>query len=146
MPEAHLVCELSELAPGERKIMTVGQYSIGVFNVNGKFYALRNVCPHQLAPLCLGRITGTAPHGEVGEYKWEREGEIIRCPWHGWEFDIKDGKSVFNPHKMKVRTYEVTVEDDNRNQCPHIVSSDEEDSSVPTYPISTREGMIYVHV
>jgi nitrite reductase/ring-hydroxylating ferredoxin subunit len=45
-----------------------------------------------------------------GEYVWDREGEILRCPWHGWEFDLTTGRSIFNPHKLRVRTYEVTVE------------------------------------
>ena len=52
-----------------------------------------------------------------GEYIWAREGEILRCPWHGWEFDITTGRSIFNPHRMRVRTYEVTVEPDEDPDC-----------------------------
>jgi nitrite reductase/ring-hydroxylating ferredoxin subunit len=145
MSERHPVCPADELLPGQRKIITVGKISVGVFNINGEFHALRNLCPHQLAPLCLGKLTGTAPHGAVGEYEWEREGQIIRCPWHGWEFDVKDGKSVFNPHKLKVRTYQVTVEHSDGSHCPQERSATEEDPSVSTYPVSHENGMIYVH-
>ncbi|TVP78485.1 MAG: Rieske (2Fe-2S) protein, partial [Puniceicoccaceae bacterium] len=110
MPQKTLVCRVSELKPGERKIVQVGKKSIGVFNVDGDYYAVLNVCPHQMAPLCEGRITGTCSASKVGEYGWAREGEIIRCPWHNWEFDIKTGQSVFNPHAVRTRTYPVAVE------------------------------------
>src|SRR5918995_4632036 len=103
------VARVSELPPGARKIVEVEGRSIGVFNVGGEFYALRNTCPHQGGPLCLGSIQGTALESAPGEYIWGRDGEILRCPWHGWEFDIMTGHSVFNPHKTRVRSYEMTV-------------------------------------
>lgn len=106
----HIVCPVEQLPPGERLIIEVKGRSIGVFNIEGRYYAIRNLCPHQGAPLCLGTVTGTALPSQPGEYAWGREGEIIRCPWHGWEFDITSGRSVFNPHKTRVKTYEVTVE------------------------------------
>ena len=54
------VCPVEELPPGERRIVEVEglSHSVGVFNVDGEFHALANVCPHHLAPLCEGRITG----------------------------------------------------------------------------------------
>ncbi len=104
------VCKASELLPGERKIVEVGGRSIGVFNVHGQFYAIRNLCPHEGAPLCRGIVTGTTLPSQPGEYIWAKDGEIVRCPWHGWEFDITSGRSVFNPHKMRVKKYTVTVE------------------------------------
>jgi len=133
------ICRVSELPPGERKIVDVDGKSIGVFNVHGSFYALRNICPHQFAPLCQGKITGTLLPSKVGEYSYAREGEIIRCPWHGWEFDITTGKSVFNPHKVKARRYDVSVE----KTCPH---DEEEDPSVDTFPVSVEDGMVTLHL
>ncbi len=102
----YAVCKVGELADGERVIMDINGRSVGVFNVGGEFYALRNMCPHEGAELCRGTITGMNLPGKVGEYEWVRDGEIIRCPWHGWEFDIKTGESIFNPHKVRVRSYE----------------------------------------
>lgn len=132
----HVVGRVSELPPGERKIVQAAGRSIGVFNVHGRFYALRNSCPHQAAPLCLGAITGMTLPSQPGEYIWAREDEILRCPWHGWEFDITTGRSIFNPHRLRVRTYEVTVEPE----------QPEEDESVETYPVTIEDGLVILHV
>lgn len=128
----HIIGRVSELTPGERRIVEVDGRSIGVFNVHGQFYALRNRCPHQGAPLCLGAIKGMALPSQPGEYRWGREGEILRCPWHGWEFDLMTGRSIFNPHRMHVRTYEVTVEAG-------------EDPAIETYPVTVEDGVIVLH-
>lgn len=137
----HIVCKVSELPPGDRKIVEVGRRSIGVFNVNGDFYAIRNQCPHQAAPLCRGTITGTTLPSQPGEYIWARDGEIIRCPWHGWEFDITTGRSVFNPHKLRVKTYEVTVEPG----VTRTVSADDEDPSVETFAVTVEDEVVILH-
>lgn len=107
----HIVCPVSALPPGSRTIVEVNGLSIGVFNVAGTFYALKNVCPHQGAPLCVGSVRGTTLPSAPGEpYVWGRDGEILRCPWHGWEFDLTTGRSIFNPHACRVKAYEVGVE------------------------------------
>ena len=134
----HVVGRVGELPPGERRIVNVDGRSIGVFNVHGQFFALRNSCPHQAAPLCLGAIKGMTLPSRPGEYLWARDGEILRCPWHGWEFDIATGRSIFNPHKMRVRTYEVTVETGQ--------AATEEDESVETYPVTIEDGLVMLHV
>lgn len=112
MPTRYEVCSTDDLAPGEKTIVEVSGLSIGVFNIDGEYHALNNVCPHQLAPLCEGAVTGTvtAERVDPDSFKWEKDGYIITCPWHNWEFDIKTGESVFNPHKVKTRTYDVEVE------------------------------------
>jgi nitrite reductase/ring-hydroxylating ferredoxin subunit len=133
----HIIGKVGELPPGERKVVEAEGRSIGVFNVGGNFYGLRNSCPHQAAPLCLGSVKGMTMPSKPGEYAWAREGEILRCPWHGWEFDITTGRSVFNPHKMRVRSYEVTVEP---------AASPEDDERVETYPVSVEDGFVVLHV
>ena len=141
----HVVARVSELPPGERKIVEAGGRSIGVFNVHGRFYALRNSCPHQAAPLCLGAIKGMTLPSKPGEYVWARDGEILRCPWHGWEFDLLTGRSIFNPHKMRVKTYEVTVEAGAPESTAGTVGT-VEDESVETYPVTVEDGLVIVHV
>lgn len=145
MAKPYPVCKASELPEGSRRIEEIKGISVGIFNVKGTFYALRNLCPHQLAPLCVGKITGTNEPGPVGVYNWCREGEIVRCPWHGWEFDITTGRSIFNPHKVRAKSYKVTVETAEGLRQEER-SSDEEDPSVETYPVTVEEGMITVHL
>jgi nitrite reductase/ring-hydroxylating ferredoxin subunit len=55
--------------------------------------AVLNVCPHEVAPVCLGGVRGTALASMPGEYTWGREGVILACPWHGWEFDLLTGRA-----------------------------------------------------
>lgn len=104
------VATVSEIPPGTRKIVEVAGHSIGVFNVGETFVAVLNVCPHELAPVCLGRISGTTLPSPPGQLRWGREGEILACPWHGWEFDLLTGKALAD--KRRLRLYRVTVEED----------------------------------
>ena len=106
----HVVGTVDEIPPGTRKIVEIAGRSIGVFNVNGEYFALLNRCPHQAGPLCKGNAHGFLRSGAVGEYDYSRPGEIVRCPWHGWEFDIRTGQSWFDPKTVRVRRYEVSVE------------------------------------
>ena len=61
-------------------------------------------------PLCAGRVTGTTVATEQYQPKWIRDGEILRCPWHGWEFELKTGETITEPVR-RVRSYPVVVED-----------------------------------
>ena len=108
--ERHVVCAASELPPGGRRIVEVDGRSIGIFNVGGRFYALHNGCPHKGGELCAGRITGTVLPTERRDFVYGREGEILRCAWHGWEFDIATGRALADP-AVRARTYPVTVDD-----------------------------------
>ena len=111
------VAGVEEVPPGERKIVVPfrGRAGIGVFNVNGTFHALRNICPHKIGPLCTGRVSGRTiadlpPSAQAGSVRYERDGEIIRCPWHLWEFEIATGRCLVDS-KVRVKTYPVRVED-----------------------------------
>jgi len=140
----HVVCSTAELPVGQRKIIDADGKSIGVFNVHGEYYAVRNLCPHQFAPLCLGKVTGYSPPSGVGEFKWERGGEIIRCPWHAWEFDIKTGRSIFNPHKVRTKSYEVKVEA-GAAKPTDPPCGDIEAEGVETFPVKLEEGLVVVY-
>ena len=106
----HYVAQADEIAEGQRIIVDVEGRSIGVYRVGGQFYAIHNRCPHEGAPLCKGPICGTTLPSNVYEYQYGRSGELVRCPWHGWEFDIKTGKSVFSD-KVRTRSYKVQVDE-----------------------------------
>lgn len=104
-----IAARADEIPPGSRKIVEVEGRSIGVFNVNGQYFALRNKCPHAGGPLCEGILSGLVLADGVGRYRYARRGEILRCPWHQWEFDLRTGQSWFDPQKTRVRRYSTTV-------------------------------------
>jgi nitrite reductase (NADH) small subunit len=93
----HPVAQSGEIPPGGRKIVTIGRVQIGVFNVGGEIRAYRNACPHAGAPVCVGKISGTSQPSKVYEYIYGSEGCILRCPWHGWEFDLRTGEHLVDP-------------------------------------------------
>lgn len=131
----HVVVDrVQDFPPGDRRLVDVEGAEIGVFNVHGTYYALRSSCPHQGAPLCQGRIIGTSISRKTFEREYVREGEIIKCPWHGWEFEIASGRSIFNPHKVRARAYDVTVEPQS------------EDPSIQTFPVTVEREVVVVHV
>jgi nitrite reductase/ring-hydroxylating ferredoxin subunit len=133
------VCPIDQLPPGKRRIVQASEkISIGVFNVEGRFYALRNICPHRKAPLCKGQITGQVTSDGPGDAQMQGPQQIIRCPWHGWEFDITTGQSVFNPHKVRVKTYPVTVE------WPGNCAPKNDDPALDTYPVTIENGIVTV--
>ena len=106
----YIVAPVGAIPPGERLIVEIAGRSIGVFNVNGEFFALRNRCPHQGGPLCNGPVSGFVSSSGPGDYHLSRQGQILRCPWHGWEFDIQTGQSWFDPKRVRVRSYDVMLE------------------------------------
>ena len=108
----HVVCAAADLRPGERRIVEVQGRSIGLFNVDGRFYALHNGCPHRGGPLCAGRLGGTTLPAAARAFPYGNEGRILRCAWHGWEFDITTGRALADP-AVAARTYALGVEDGN---------------------------------
>lgn len=105
-----VVCPAAEISPGEKRIVQADGFSIGVFNIKGKFFAIKNVCPHIGAPLCQGHIQTTHRPSDVQTFDPAFEGRIIRCPWHGWEFDIVTGKGLYD-RQGRVATYPVEVDE-----------------------------------
>lgn len=104
----HVIRPVSELPPGERLVTEVAGRKIVIFNLGGEFFGLFNRCPHQGGDLCEGRTTGLLEAGgKPGDYRYTRQGEILRCPWHGWEFDIRSGKSCSEPNRIHTPAYPV---------------------------------------
>jgi nitrite reductase/ring-hydroxylating ferredoxin subunit len=106
----HVVAEAGEIAPGGKKLVTIKGREIGIFNVAGEYFALANRCPHAGGPMCEGRISALVRSKGPGDYQLVRKGEFLRCPWHGWEFDIRTGQSWCDPADLKIRQFKVAVE------------------------------------
>ncbi|MCC6168657.1 MAG: Rieske 2Fe-2S domain-containing protein [Caldilineaceae bacterium] len=108
----YILARAEELPPGRHRVFAVAGREIGVFNVAGTYHALPNLCPHQIGPLCQGRVSGTlACRAETGwQLEWVHDGEIITCPWHGMEFHIPTGQSLAFK-EIRLRRYKVWEED-----------------------------------
>ena len=127
----YVIARVDEFPPGTRRIVDIDGRSIGVFNVDGTFYALRNSCPHQGAALCSGTVLGSVSSPGPGEYHYDAEHKLLTCPWHNWEFDMATGQSWFDPNKTRVRPYEVLIESgksireggDGRVPGPYVVET-----------------------
>lgn len=99
---------LDEFPEESIRIVAVGSREIGIVRWHGDdLYALHNRCPHMAGPLCLGAI-GPRLEGAPGEVG-ASDVPVITCPWHHWEFDVRDGRSL-SGGSARVRTYAVSIE------------------------------------
>ncbi|OGS60520.1 MAG: non-heme iron oxygenase ferredoxin subunit [Euryarchaeota archaeon RBG_19FT_COMBO_69_17] len=89
------VAKVHEVPPGSSKVVVAGGHTVALFNVDGTFHALSNVCLHRGGPVGEGSLEGTT----------------VACPWHGWEYDVRTGQNVTNP-SARLRQFPVRVEGD----------------------------------
>jgi nitrite reductase/ring-hydroxylating ferredoxin subunit len=106
----HVVAPTGDIPPGNRKLFVIKGRPIAIFNLGGEYFGLLNRCPHQGGSLCAGIVTGLLESSEPGTYAYSRHGEILRCPWHGWEFDIRTGQSYCDPERIRTKAYDVAAE------------------------------------
>lgn len=93
-------------------IVQVGETEIGITRLRtGEWRAVRNRCPHKGAPICKGIVGGTWPPSEPGELIFDRDGEVLVCPWHGYEYDLQTGTEMFHEIPTRLRLYPVTERD-----------------------------------
>ena len=134
----HVVAAVDELPPGTRKFLEIDGRPIAVFNIKGEYFGLLNRCPHQGAALCEGPLIGLATSSDPGEIEYTKLGEILRCPWHGWEFDIRTGQSWCEPERISVRSYPVEVaEGGSLAKGPYVAE---------TFPVTVEEQYVVVEV
>jgi nitrite reductase (NADH) small subunit len=104
---------MQDLPEGACRVVSVAGREIGVFKINGEYFALTNRCPHQNGPLCRGLVSGTLDYesgveGKTGRLVWSHEGEIVACPWHGLEVHVPTGR-ILAWGKRRARTYRVAA-------------------------------------
>jgi nitrite reductase/ring-hydroxylating ferredoxin subunit len=87
------VARASDVEEGKGLIVWAGPLKVALFRCEGTIYAIRNQCPHMGGDLGEGLLTG----------------EVVRCPWHGWKFNVKTGKMP-EVELVSVRSFEVKVE------------------------------------
>ena len=134
----HVVATTSEIPLGGNKVVNLGGREIVVFHVNGEFFALLNRCPHEGAPLAKAACVARLQSNEPGQYKRSRIGEMLRCPWHGWEYDMRTGQSYFDPQHTRVRSYPVEVEaGETLAKGPYVAE---------TFPVEVKESYVLVEI
>jgi 3-phenylpropionate/trans-cinnamate dioxygenase ferredoxin subunit len=134
----HVVATVDEIAAGQCKRVSVGGREIGVFNVNGAFYAIANRCPHAGGPLCEGAVVGLIQTNRPGDYHIARHGEFVRCPWHGWEYEIATGQSWCDPKGTVARKFKIAVESGaDLVKGPYVAE---------TFPVSVERHYVIVEV
>ncbi|MBB4124258.1 Rieske (2Fe-2S) protein [Martelella radicis] len=105
----HIICKVDEIPEGKAKRVEVAGRVIAIFNLGDRFAAITNTCPHEGAELCHGRVAALVNADGPGAYRTEDEKIMVRCPWHGWEFDLENGRSYCDPSRMRVKIFDVKV-------------------------------------
>lgn len=112
----HVVAKEGKIANGERIVVELEGKDIGVFKIEDEYYAYLSWCVHQGGPCCEGSLGGTIDASferddlQV-ELDWVKEGKILYCPWHGWEYDITTGECQVD-ESFNLPSYDVEVEDE----------------------------------
>lgn len=138
-----VVARVDEFPAGERRIMRIGGREIGVFRIADRFFAVRNRCPHQGGPLCVGRVFPRIVSDEPGMFRVDDGAPLVVCPWHGWQYDMATGRA-YAPGDPHVRSYDVSVEPGSaiaaRLADEHAAG--EERCVAETFPVSVEEEYV----
>jgi 3-phenylpropionate/trans-cinnamate dioxygenase ferredoxin subunit len=133
-----LIGRLEDFPEGKPWRFDTGRFSLCLVRRGERVFALYDQCPHRQANLSAGTVGGTAVPSEVGVFEYGRDGEILRCPWHGWEFDVRTGQSYCEPERIQVRSYPVEVAEGQRVvQGPYVAE---------TVPVTVEEQYVVVDV
>jgi nitrite reductase/ring-hydroxylating ferredoxin subunit len=98
--------------PGSCRFFTIENREIGVYVLpDGEFRAVLNVCPHKGAPVCRGPLGGTWPPSTPGTLAFAHDDEILMCPWHGREYDLRTGREIYQASPTRLRMYPIEVDD-----------------------------------
>ncbi len=101
-----------EFPKGRFHVREIGGRSIGIYTNGNEFFAVQNVCPHALAPICRGRVSGTFLPSEKGQWLYAMDDMVLRCPNHRWEFDIRTGESILGADRRRLLTFPVELDGD----------------------------------
>lgn len=108
---SYVVGRVADFPASGRMLVEINRRPVVIFRLGEDWFALLNTCPHQGGSLHEGKQVGLVESDRPADYRYSRRGEIIRCPWHGWEFDIRTGRSRCRPEKIKVPQYALAVAD-----------------------------------
>jgi nitrite reductase/ring-hydroxylating ferredoxin subunit len=145
-PARFVVSRLDDFPPDTRRIVRVGGREIGVFRVGDEFYAVRNRCPHQGGPLCLGRVFPKIVSERPGKFELDDGPPLLVCPWHGWQYDMASGEA-YAPDDPHVRSYSVSIEP--ASAIAHELEQGDDEQREPfvaeTFPVSVEEDYVVLN-
>lgn len=101
---------VSDFADRRVRIVKAGSHELGVLRWDGRFFAMHNRCPHQKGPVCLGIVSGRLSSTAPGSMDLDDQTPVIACPWHGWEFELEQGRALWDA-TYRVKVVPVRVED-----------------------------------
>jgi nitrite reductase/ring-hydroxylating ferredoxin subunit len=107
----HAVAKLDELELDKIRLVEIEGREVGIVRTAAGVFALGNRCPHQGAPICAGRVTGTMVASDPNEYVFGEDEVVVRCPWHGFEFSLRTGLSYGGVTKGRLPVYPIEVRD-----------------------------------
>lgn len=102
---------IDEFPLGEMRAVEAAGMSVGVVRRDDAVYVFRNLCPHHLAEICKGTLSGTFLPSAQGEWIYGLDGLVVRCPRHAWEFDIRTGETVCGTDRRRLVTFPASVVD-----------------------------------
>jgi nitrite reductase/ring-hydroxylating ferredoxin subunit len=107
----HRAGPLGDFPSDEPREVRLEALSVVILRRDDEIHAFRNECPHQGAPLCRGRFAGTMVPSAPGTLEYGLTRDVIRCPWHGWEFRVSSGQAVFGISSRRLAKYETELRD-----------------------------------
>lgn len=102
------VGDIDDFQCGQMRLIEVNGREIGLVRWGDEVYAMRNHCPHEGAPLCIGVVEGLVTQDTTDGAPSVSDRPVVCCPWHGWEFDLADGRSIVNP-RVRAKTFRAEV-------------------------------------
>ncbi|MDO8208896.1 Rieske 2Fe-2S domain-containing protein [Conexibacter sp. CPCC 206217] len=111
-PRRHRLGAVADFPLGEFRLHEVEGREVAVIRTARGFFAIRNGCPHMGAPLCFGKVGGTMLPSDPDELVYGLEDEVVRCPWHAWEFHLATGRAVGGITSKRVIAYPVETGED----------------------------------
>lgn len=134
----HVVARVGELADGGRKLVRIGSREIVLFNVDREYFAISNRCPHEGGSLYHGDLMGCVGSQGPGSYEYAPSRNVVRCPWHAWEFDIRTGQSYCDPRRIRVPRYAAGEASGSQiAEGPYVAE---------TFEVSQDESYVYIEL
>lgn len=96
---------------GQMTTVEAGGRQVVIVRREDDVYAFQNLCPHHLAEIAKGTLSGTFLPSDRGEWIYGLDGLVVRCPRHAWEFDIRSGETVCGTDRRRLVTFPAAIED-----------------------------------